>query len=134
MSRRAWRIRYGWNRRRGASGASSTRCAPAPGGRRASPCPPRRPPPPPPLSAAASLADYVEQRLALLDIDRVQRAREGRREFGRVVDALAIASRGGADLLEGGEVCERDKRRTIAARRFALWVHADTPGAHVCPQ
>ena len=47
-------------------------------------------------------ADHVEQRLALLDRDRPDRAVERRGQCGRVFDPFAIAAGGGTDLLEGG--------------------------------
>src|SRR5207249_7837447 len=84
-------------------------------------------------TAATSLADDVEQGLTLLDIDRVQRALERGREFGRVLDPLAVAARSGADLLEGRQFVEVDKGRAVAARSLPLGVHAQGGAAHCAP-
>src|SRR5712691_4707784 len=84
-------------------------------------------------SAAAALADDVEQCLALLDIDGVKGAGEGGRQFGRVLDPLAVAAGGSAHLLEGRQLVEVDERRAIAARCFALRVHAEGGSANLTP-
>jgi len=48
----------------------------------------------------------------------VERCRQG----GRVLDPLAIAAGGGADLFERRQFVEVNQRRLVAARRFALRV------------
>jgi hypothetical protein len=65
----------------------------------------------------------VEERLTLVDRDRVERAFKRTRQGCRILDPLAIAPGGGADLFEGRQFVEVDQRRLVAAHRLALRVH-----------
>src|ERR1044071_2234000 len=83
--------------------------------------------------AATALADDVEEGLALFDIDGVESAGERCRQFRRVLDPLAVAAGGSADLLERRQFLEVDKGRPVAARRLALRVQAQSGATHRAP-
>jgi hypothetical protein len=55
---------------------------------------------------------------------------ERRRQFGRVVDPLAIGACSGADLLDGPAIRRGRSRWLVAVHRFALRVHSHRRAPH----
>src|SRR5208282_6271241 len=52
---------------------------------------------------------------------------------GRVLDPLAVATGGGADLVESGKFVKVDQGRLVAARRLALRIHSQSGAADRTP-
>src|SRR5262245_31983641 len=87
-------------------------------------------------SAARDLldtADHIEKCLTLLARHNGSGALEGAGQCGGVFDALAIAARRDADLLECREAIESHERRLIALRGATAWVHRGREMAHGVP-
>jgi hypothetical protein len=84
-------------------------------------------------SPLVDTADHIEKGLTLLAPHNGSGALEGVRQCCGVFNALAIAARRDADLLERRETIEAHERRRIAFRGATPWVHRGRKMAHRVP-
>src|SRR5205814_6798992 len=81
----------------------------------------------------ADLEADVEQRLALLDFYRLQRALERGHHFSCLGDALAVAAGGLHDVLEARRGLERGEGRLAHLGGMALRIDAEGGAVHRRP-